>query len=600
MHAAEPSVRSKTTPADPYQIPLLIGVVGHRDLAPEELPAIRAAVTELLRDMRGRHPEVRGTLLTSMADGADLLVAEVAAALDFPIIAVLPFSVDACRAELQTAEARATFDRLLGHAEHLVISGADARPANETATAEWRERQFQHAGGIVAHYSTLLIAIWDGKDTESKAGTARVVKDRRRGRITDGDDEVLSGNVLLSGNDNDLIFEIRCSRRSSGSEARRPNAAPLLPEVIGFVGHDVKSGTKVPPQLESILSRTAEFNRDVINFHAGIERSGRRLSSPSPDPVPERLTYLDHLFRASDWLGRLYRRWFMIALRTRYFLWFAMALLLLSFKKDPDEVAGFTAILGVLLVFGLAGVLALWAHRRNWHRKYLDYRALAEGLRVDFYWEIAGVRSQFGGEFAHESFLQKQDIELEWIRAAMRSVSLRLAVSRGARPTDGFAQAFAGWVGDDDPVNGSGQLLYYRRRSEAMERHIEFQERVWLWILIAGLVLATTFAIELGFSPHHHAMLAQNVRVPMEWALAGLTVFAGVFDTYVSEKADLSLVRQYRYMFTLFSVAARELRSATSEVQKLEILKSLGHACLAEHAQWILAHRDRRIEGLRW
>jgi len=50
----------------------------------------------------------------------------------------------------------------------------------------------------------------------------------------------------------------------------------------------------------------------------------------------------------------------------------------------------------------------------------------------------------------------------------------------------------------------------------------------------------------------------------------------------------------------LFRVASRELRSARSESQKLEILRSLGHACLAEHAQWILGHRDRRIEGLKF
>ena len=60
------------------------------------------------------------------------------------------------------------------------------------------------------------------------------------------------------------------------------------------------------------------------------------------------------------------------------------------------------------------------------------------------------------------------------------------------------------------------------------------------------------------------------------------------------------MIRQYMYMYSLFRVASRELRSARSESQKLEILRSLGHACLAEHAQWILGHRDRRIEGLKF
>jgi len=244
--------------------------------------------------------------------------------------------------------------------------------------------------------------------------------------------------------------------------------------------------------------------------------------------------------------------------------------------------------------------LALWAHRRSWHRKYLDYRALAEGLRVDFYWEIAGVHRRFEGEFAHESFLQKQDIELEWIRAAMRAVSLRLAVRDSGSLASGFAQAFAGWVGDDDPVNGSGQLNYYRQRIESFEHRLEVVEHVGSWLLFAGLLLALGFAIEVTLRSFGTEIFPEQVRGALLWALALLTVYAVIFETYVSEKADRSMIRQYRYMYSLFKVAARELRSARSEAQKLELMRSLGHACLAEHAQWILGHRDRRIEGLKW
>jgi hypothetical protein len=95
-------------------------------------------------------------------------------------------------------------------------------------------------------------------------------------------------------------------------------------------------------------------------------------------------------------------------------------------------------------------------------------------------------------------------------------------------------------------------------------------------------------------------MFSTSVRGALLWVLALVTVAAVIFDTYVSEKADRALIRQYRYMYSLFGIAARELRSARSETQKLDVLRSLGHACLAEHAQWILGHRDKRIEGLRW
>jgi hypothetical protein len=577
--------------AELYKIPFLIGVVGHRDLVPEQVPAIRAAVTRLLRELTAAFADVRPTLLSSLADGADLLAADVALELNIPITAVLALPLEVSRGELQSEESRAVFDRVYAQSERL---DPPAEPGTYDAAS--RDQKFQRAGALIARYSTLLIVIWDGKNTDHRAGTARVVEYRRDGIMPTADDEPLPSNVLLSARDNDLMFEIRCSRlESAGNGAPPPDI-----EVRGFVGSGVRDSREVPKSLTTILERVAEFNRDVETYRDRIESSGRRLSLPTPYPVPERLTYLDHLFRGADWLGSYYRSWFTRALRARYALWALMAFLLLSFKKDSFGWAGLGAISGVLLVFGLGLGLALWAHRRSWHRKYLDYRALAEGLRVDFYWEIAGVRHRYDAEFAHESFLQRQDIELEWIRTAMRAVSLRLAVHGGGTLAGGFSNAYAGWIGDDDLVNGSGQMLYYRQRIASLEHNLHRAETIEHVLLFAGLGLAVVFAAEVGLEALGSQIFSTGVRGVLLWVLASLTVCAVIFDSYVSEKSDRALIRQYHYMYTLFGIAARELRSARSEAQKLEILRSLGHACLAEHAQWILAHRDKRIEGLKW
>jgi hypothetical protein len=579
-----------------YKIPFLVGVVGHRDLVDEQVPAIRAAVERLLRRLVEAYPDVTPTLLTSMADGADLLVADVAAELNIPIMAVLPMSHDVCRADLQSEAARETFDRIYALSEHLEVVLPEQPPEDRSQSAEgMRDLQFQRAGALVARYSALLIAIWDGKETAHAAGTARVVEYRRHGMALVEGQESLPVHMLLSAQDNDLMYEIRCARRSGG---RTSPVGP--PQIHGFVGSGAQGGDSIPASLTTVLERIAAFNRDVARHRTEIEQRSQRLALPTPYPLPERLTYLDELFRAADWLGSYYRRAFTLAIRARYGLWAVMAFLLLSFKKESEGLVGMITIYGVLIVFLLGLGLALWAQKRSWHRKYLDYRALAEGLRVDFYWEIAGVHRRFDGEFAHASFLQKQDIELEWIRAAMRAVSLRLAVRGGGTIPSGFEQAFAGWVGDDDPVNGTGQLSYYRKRMHSFERRLHFVEKVGTWLLIAGLLLAVGFATEVTLRWFGIEIFPNHVRGALLWALALLTVYAVIFETYLSEKADQSMIRQYLYMYSLFRVASRELRSARSEAHKLEIMRSLGHACLAEHAQWILGLRDRRIEGLKF
>ncbi len=596
---------SESSPPDPtetYRIPLLVGVVGHRDLLVEELPALRAAITQVLDTLKTTEPGVRVKLLSSMADGADLLGADVATELGIDVIALLPFSEAQCRSDLETDAARAKFDAIMSGAERLELSAPEGRSSNALKDGDsLREQQFARAGAILARYCSVLIAIWDGQETGHAAGTARVVDHRRRG-LGNGEPVDAEGlDPLFLGEDNDLTYEIRCSRRSA--LCKGPAAAAAGVRVLGFTGGGEAHRTLeqgMPQSLRTLLKRTAEFNGDVADYRREIARSGRRLAPPTPYAIPPALWYIDGLFKASDWLGSHFRRCFGRALAARYVLWAVLALLLLTFKKEYEGSLGLVSISGVLLIFALGWGLAFWAHRREWHRRFVDYRGLAEGLRVEFYWELAGVRSQLDSAFAHESFLQRQDVDLEWIRAAMRSVSLRCALYPRSSWPNGFAHAFAAWIGDPDPVNGSGQLQYYRMRGHDLHRRQEMAERIAQAMLVAGLAMGLTLAVDSALRIFGMPFLAASPRTALVWGLALLTVYGAIFEIYLHEKADRLLIRQYRYMDFLFSFAARELRTDRSELEKLQIIRFLGHACLAEHAQWILAHRDKRIEGMRW
>lgn len=580
-----------------YKIPFLVGVTGHRDLVPEEVPAIREVLTRLFGALRAAARDVEVKLLSSMAEGADLLAADVAHEIGIGIIALLPFSAARCRAELTSDAARIIFDRTMQNAEQLEVPRLSS--GDGASTEDDRDHQFQRAGVLVARYSSLLVAVWNGAQTNRAAGTARVVECRRRGLTTSDDDRRGGPGPLLGAADNDLIYEIRCSRLS---EPRSTSEPPGIKD-LGFVsgGEQIEtSEAGLPPALQALLERTGGFNRDVAEYGPEITRQGRRLAPAAPFKTPESLLYMDRLFLAADWLGGHFRRCYTRALRARYALWALLALLLLVYKKGSTGSFALPTILGVLAIFAIGALLARWAHRRNWQRRYLDYRALAEGLRVSFYWELAGVRRRFGDEFAHESFLQKQDIDLEWIRAAMRAVSLRCALLPAVDWPNGFTHAFAGWIGDAHPASGSGQLHYYRQRSHSLERRQKRAEAIASGTLYAGLGVAVVLAVDAYTRQTGSPWLVEPWHDVLLWPLALLTIYGAIFEIYLGEKADRALIRQYRYMDLLFSFAAAELSAAHSEAHKLDLLRSLGHACLAEHAQWILAHRDKRIEGMRW
>lgn len=588
--------------AESLSVPLLVGVVGHRDLVPDEVPAVRDAAERVLRALRDAQPGVPVKLLSAQAEGADLLVADVARELGIAVIALLPFSDTQCRADLGSDAARAAFDRTMAGAEKLELAPvAGARAGDPTEPGEARDRQFERAGNLISQHSSLLIAIWDGLDTEHRAGTARSIE-RRRGRAVGADDEPRSElDGLFFAADNDLMYEIRCSRLSN--VVAGTDVAGV--RVIGFVTGDSTFGDVdqgIPAMLATLLARTAEFNRDTVEYGPRIAERGSSLASAAPHAVSGALLYLDRLFGAADWLAMHFRRCFARALAARFSLWALMAFLLLTFKKSPDGLYAFLSIVVVLLVFALGWQLAFWARRRNWDRRYLDYRALAEGLRVDFYWELSGVRARFDDAFAHESFLQKQDAQIEWMRAAMRAVNLRCALCPPAATRDGFQHALLAWVGDPDRESGSsGQLHYYRQRTATLERRLAIAEYISHGMLFGGLALAVILGVDMALRLfEQQPVLGPTPRGLMLMALALLTAYTAIFEIYLAEKADRSLVRQYRHMLSLFGFAAQQLRSARGTTDKLGILRALGHACLTEHAQWILAHRDRRIDGLRW
>src|SRR3984893_1367407 len=294
-------IAAPLNPTAQFKIPFMIGVVGHRDLVPDEIPKIRAAVVTLLQRLRDDHPDVPLQLLCSMAAGADLLVADAAAELGIGIVALLPYARRLCRNDLEVEADRVNFDRLCEMSDVVELTlPDDAKAGDIEREGVLRDRQLQRAGSLIARYSGLMIAIWNGADTDHRAGTARAIQFRRMGVMPPDELVVSPRDVLLSPQVDDLNFEIRCSRVSA------PHPAGVA--VLGFTGGDSQGGEDYPERLRTTLQRLAEFNRDVDKFGEVIALKGRRLSQPRATPIPKTLEYLDRLFTAADWMGGHHQR----------------------------------------------------------------------------------------------------------------------------------------------------------------------------------------------------------------------------------------------------------------------------------------------------
>jgi hypothetical protein len=239
------------------------------------------------------------------------------------------------------------------------------------------------------------------------------------------------------------------------------------------------------------------------------------------------------------------------------------------------------------LAFLLASVLLAWfVGRGDWHRRYLEYRALAEGLRVQFYWAVAGVRQPSTTKFTHDTYLRSQDIELGWIRNVMRVTGTRAELAGEPVPPKALEYVLAEWVGDER----RGQAAYFRRKSaERAETH-----QITQWLGRGAFVAGGVSALVLAVMQDELDGSLRNVLI----ALMGLLpLLAVIRETYAQKKADQELVRQYHFMHGIFLSASRLLQQTEDINERHHILRSLGSAALEENAEWLLRLRDRPLES---
>src|SRR4029079_3760518 len=97
-------------------LPILIGVTGHRDLRPEDVPRLEATLRSAFADLQKGAPHSPFILLSPLAEGADRLAARVALSLGIVLIVPLPIPQALYERDFKTAESLAEFRDLMGRA----------------------------------------------------------------------------------------------------------------------------------------------------------------------------------------------------------------------------------------------------------------------------------------------------------------------------------------------------------------------------------------------------------------------------------------------------------------------------------------------------
>ena len=565
-----------------YSVPIVVSVTGHRDLVPAEIPEIGERVRSFLRTLNdGRAPGgVR--VMSGLAEGADRLVAGIALELGIPVVATLPMPAELYLDDFETPASRAEFERLCAAAAEVIelpVATGSSRDTLGRGSAG-RARQYAQLGVFLSAHCHILLALWDGKRSDLLGGTGEVVRFHHDDVMTGYTPRAAASRLILADDESDLVYHVVSSRdRVEGGPA---DGLACL-ETWWYTTDENEPRTReMPARYREVFALMHEFSREAEAHRANITAESWPLVTGDGDGVVvPGARDIEHGFRIADWLAMHYQKRRLVALRAIHLLALLMGLMYVTYSEVLPRRIFIVAFIGFFL---LAALVHRLATRGEWHRKYLDYRTLAEGLRVQFYWAVAGVTSGTVSKFVHDNFLQMRDPDLGWIRNVMRVTGTRSDVAPNTDPR-GVQYAIREWIGAGD----SGQLGYFGRKSRERRQRHQWTERMGSGVLWASVIAV----VLLVFSPEEVAGIARD---PVITAMALLLLALGVRQSYSYSTADAELTRQYEFMQRIFANAHRRIVQSDDDRERRRVLKALGDAALEEHSEWILMHRERTTD----
>ena len=529
---------------DERKIPIIVGVTGHRDLREQDREILKKAVRGELEALQSRCPRSSLVVMTSLAEGADQLCAEVALDMGLDLITILPMPLTEYAKDFGT-EPMGDLVRLADASSKVIVTPYieeyDERYGTER---DWLYRQ---AGLYVAKHSHVLLALWDGsKGDECGCGTASIVTAMLDGWFRG------SKSGQLHPDDRAVVQIV--TPRSAQAEPAAGAAGPAAGEVI-LHGDSAA--------LYSVLRETEIFNSDT-------EKSS--LSETAPKDKDSTLAGLKALYDTADSLSmenaekhRKLLAWLSAA---------ATALAMAFLLYDEADWYWMILVCGVMIIALFA--INRWSGKSKYQARYLEYRVLAESLRVQYHLRSAGIGCEV-------SDIMPWNIQLAmpWVRKAVS------AMMTGAPPTDRRSVRDS-WV--------MGQRDYHVNALARTEAKLKRNDRILRAALIMTLIIyafALVFEIGFGglfggkaaFSPEVSETIRMYIKIAMGTAAAG-TLFAG---NYYGKQALPNVIDDHRKMAILYEEAAAEI-SRLGENE--ELLVRLAEDELTENANWY-AYRSK-------
>lgn len=602
-----PAVVSTVRPGPP-RLPFVVsvGVTGHRAVAlagqdPERisqrigeiLEAVGAVATRVWQGSRqafAQPPPVL-RLLSPIADGTDQIAAECALELGWELEVVLPFDRAGYRAGLSDDQSRLRFDRLAASAcAVLQLPGDQSAPTDG----------YVMAGRATVAHCDLLLAVWDGEPARGRGGTGEVVElalTRGTGVIHLHPDEEMTTALLWSAFD------------------------PLVPTLTHDVGvirpfdpgnlEVVLRGMLLPPpdpEEERFLERYYRERRRRIRARieyplmlaiTGVSRFGakdfrernfarqirdewqqHRSSCADAHQIQSSAQLLEDAYSWADSLAAHFAQSYRSGHIFGFLLGGLAVCIGLSAFMVPQWKMQFAAI---ELVITFAVILNAWVGtRQEWHRRWLDYRQLAERLRPMRSLRLLGIAAP------DPPGQPTNPVPRRWIEFYAGSIWRALGCPSGDIDRN-CAARLAVAIADHEVAP---QVAYHRRNAERVEMLDQRLELVGFILFLATLLvsLATVIGIWIG---------ARFIDVYGDWftlVSAGFPALGtAVFGIRFQADFGGDALRSMGTAETLGRID-QEMRRDVSLARAADLSEQAARVMLADLDEWRLVNQQRELE----
>lgn len=539
------------------RIPLIVGVTGHRDIDPSD-ECLRGAVRAELRSLRERFPNTPFLVISPLAEGADrILTALALETLNARLMVVLPLPRDEYERDFQKSESLSGFKELLAKADETIVVPQEHTTAEVAVNKDARNHQYAMVGAWIVEHSQVLVAIWNGRPARGYGGTGDVMHWRRQNAVP---------HTLSSLHGCSLLAEGFCGLTISIDPESKAITRFAAPQTY--------------PEAERLLGSMDAFNKDVSKRPQNERQKGVAAFPRCPvgqgsQPEFEPGSSVAGLWRwhgVTDWLANDFqRRAGRLVLTVTWCLFLALVFQQLGRPFGDKTVLHYG--LWIYTAFGLFFLILQYVVRkRRLEDRYLEYRALAEGLRVALGWKVAGVNRRVSTAFSAE-----HAGSLSWIREAYRSIET--VMEPGGQFACSVETALRWWV---EP-----QTEYFTRKAAV------FRKRAKLFMRIVTLGTSASMLISL-------AGLALKSHLPSFWAFVPalasgtILILVALAKYYDQKKAYSALANYYDLHQRLFRRATELIRADPERGQK--VLVELGDEVLNETSLWLKTNRQVPIK----